>query len=83
MSMIREALTNDILERYDNEEYWDEEVGIEAAREVIALPYGDFVDEVMKMTPFEINLLLRVLERESNNVKDCNKKINYLKNSII
>jgi len=83
MSIIREALTNDILERYDNEEYWDEEVGMEAAREVIALPYGEFIDEVMKMTPYEINLLLIVLKRESGNVKDRNKKIDYLKNSII
>ena len=86
MSIIREALTNDILERYDNEEYWDEEVGMEAAREVIALPYDEFVSEVMEMEVYEMNLLYRVLESECSHMNDSDKrkgdyvkKFNYLK----
>jgi len=90
MSIIREALREDILERYDNEEYWDEDLARHvAADSVIYLSFDEFAAETVDMCEYELSVLMSVIEENINCMEngnrdkaDLTKKLNYLKETM-
>jgi len=90
MGRIAKALKEDILFRYDNPEYWNEEIIEEMSQEIIEMPYEDFVKESVEMDAQEKEWVISKLEEtiedtdpEDRRLADYNKKLKYLKGEII
>jgi len=87
MSIIREALREDILERYDNEEYWDKDLARSVAEDsVIHLSFDEFTAETVDMCDYELYVLKTLIEDKIDYMEngnrdkaDLTKKLNYLK----